>query len=103
MSKPEDSAAAPEQAAFSRLEGAIARMVEQHGRLAARAEAAEARAAELTEAVKRFTGDEAEAGRIMTRIRTLEEENADLRARLDRGRDGVDRMIARIRFLENQG
>ena len=39
----------------------------------------------------------------MTRIRTLEEENADLRARLERGRDGVDRMIARIRFLENQG
>lgn len=103
MSKPGDNAAAAEQAAFSRLEGAIARMIEQHGRVVKRAEAAEARVAELTEAVKRFTGDEAEAGRIMTRIRTLEEENADLRARLERGRDGVDRMIARIRFLENQG
>jgi predicted RNase H-like nuclease (RuvC/YqgF family) len=103
VSKPEDSGAVAEQAAFSRLEGAIARMVEQRGRLTARAEAAEARVAELTEAVKRFTGDEAEAGRIMTRIRTLEEENADLRARLERARDGVDRMIARIRFLENQG
>jgi predicted nuclease with TOPRIM domain len=78
-------------------------MLEEHTRTTKRAEAAEARVAELTEAVKRFTGDEAEAGRIMTRIRTLEEENADLRARLDRGRDGVERMIARIRFLENQG
>ena len=103
MSKPGDSVVAAEQAAFSRLEAAIARMSEQHASTVRRAEAAEARVAELTEAVKRFTGDEAEAGRIMTRIRTLEEENADLRARLERGRDGVDRMIARIRFLENQG
>ena len=103
MSEPGGNGGAPEQAALSRLEGAIARMVEKHGRLVARAEAAEARAAELTEAVRRFTGDEAEAGRILTRIRVLEEENADLRARLERGRDGVDRMIARIRFLENQG
>ena len=103
MSKPGDSGAAAEQAAFGRLEEAIARLLEHDMHAVQRAEAAEARVAELTEAVKRFTGDEAEAGRIMTRIRTLEEENADLRARLERGRDGVERMIARIRFLENQG
>jgi len=103
VSKPGDSGAVAEQAAFTRLERAIARMVEQHARTTQRAQAAEARVAELTEAVRRFTGDEAEAGRIMTRIRTLEEENAELRTRLERGRDGVDRMIARIRFLENQG
>ena len=39
----------------------------------------------------------------MSRLKGLEQENADLRARLERGRDGVDRMLARIRFLENQG
>jgi len=53
--------------------------------------------------VQRFTGDEAEAGRLLSRLKRLESENEDLRGRLDRGRAGVERMIARIRFLENQG
>jgi predicted nuclease with TOPRIM domain len=58
---------------------------------------------ELSELVKRFTGDDAEAGLMLTRLKRLEDENADLRGRLDQGRAGVERMIARIRFLENQG
>ena len=63
----------------------------------------EAKSAELSELVKRFTGDDAEAGRMLTRLKRLEDENSDLRGRLDQGRAGVERMIARIRFLENQG
>ena len=65
--------------------------------------AAEARVAELSQLLQRFTGDQAEADRLVSRLSSLEEENADLRARIDRGRDGVERMIARIRFLENRG
>jgi len=38
----------------------------------------------------------------MTRLKRLEDENAELRDRLEAGREGVERMIARIRFLENQ-
>jgi predicted nuclease with TOPRIM domain len=110
VSKPEDNGGAPHDAAFDRLESAIGRLVERleaSGEKAAeeraRADAAEARTAELAELVKRFTGDEAEAGRLMSRLKSLEQENAELRARLERGRDGVDRMLARIRFLENKG
>ena len=65
--------------------------------------AAAARNAELTALLQRFTGDEEEAGEFVARLKSLESENAELRGRLDAGRDGVDRMIARINFLENQG
>ncbi len=110
MSQPEDNGERPDERAFARLKAAVDRMLERLEVEAdradaerARAEAAEARTFELSELVKRFTGDEVEADRLMTRLRGLEEENAELRSRLERGRDGVDRMIARIRFLENRG
>ena len=35
-------------------------------------------------------------------LRSLEEENQDLRGRLEKGRQGVERLLARIRFLEGQ-
>jgi predicted RNase H-like nuclease (RuvC/YqgF family) len=67
-----------------------------------RVQAAEAKSAELDEVVRRFTGNEDEAGRILTRLRDLEEENADLKGRLAEGRAGIDRLLSKIRFLENQ-
>lgn len=103
MSQPEDNVAAPEQAAFAALEGAVAMALDRLGSATKRARAAEAKSAELSELVERFTGDEAEAGRMLTRLRRLEEDNSNLRARLDQGRAGVERMIARISFLESQG
>jgi hypothetical protein len=39
---------------------------------------------------------------LLTRLQRLEEENADLRSRVERGRAGVDRLLAKVRFLENQ-
>lgn len=102
MSKPADNGGG-EKAAFARLESAVGRLLERLADESRRAEAAEARSTELNQLVQRFTGDEAEAGRLLTRLKRLEMENADLRGRLDRGRTGVERMIARIRFLENQG
>jgi predicted RNase H-like nuclease (RuvC/YqgF family) len=70
--------------------------------VSARAEEAEAKSEELEEIVRRFTGDEAEAGRLLTRLSDLEEENTDLHGRLKNGRSGVDRLLAKIRFLEAQ-
>lgn len=102
MSQPEGNGEQPD-AAFARLEGAVGRLLDRLSAAKSRAEAAEAKSAELAQLVQRFTGDEAEAGELMTRLRSLEEENQELRSRLERGRTGVERMIARIRFLENQG
>ena len=46
--------------------------------------------------------DPAEAGRLLSRLKALESENEDLHARLEQGREGVERVLARIRFLEEQ-
>lgn len=102
MSKSAVNDEAPEQAAFAALEGVVGQALESLAGLSKRAQSAEAKNAELSELVKRFTGDDAEAGRMLSRLKRLEEENADLRHRLQLGRAGVERMIARIRFLENQ-
>lgn len=102
MSNPGGSPDHPERAALRRLEGAVARAAERLEELHARATAAEARGAELEHLLRRFTGDDAEAARALSRLRALEAENAELRARLALGRAGVDRMLARLRFLEEQ-
>lgn len=102
MSKPEDSGTPDEKAAFARLERAVGRLLDRLEATTMRAEAAEARGAELATLVERFTGNESDAGELVDRLKRLEAQNEDLRTRLERGRDGVDRMLARIRFLENQ-
>jgi hypothetical protein len=70
--------------------------------LTRRVEDAELRSAQLQELVGRFTGDAGEAGRLLTQLGQLDDENTDLRARLEEGRAGVDRLLAKIRFLEGQ-
>lgn len=102
MSKPGDNGGSPEKEAFDTLERAVAQTLERLQAMSQRVAAAEARSAELGELVKRFTGDETEPERILSRLKGLEDENVDLRARIAQGREGVDRMLAKLRFLENQ-
>ena len=102
MSNREDSAARPERAALHELDRAVGSAVERVRALRARTEDAEARARDLQELLHRFTGDPEEAGRLLGRMRALQAENADLRQRLAKGREGVERMLARLRFLEDQ-
>lgn len=100
MSNTEVDGGQPERAAFQELDEAIGTLIEELSTMKARASEAESKSAELEELVQRFTGDDAEAGRMLTRLKDLESENTDLKERLDRGRDGVERLIARIKFLE---
>ncbi len=102
MSNTEGSAGQAEISALRELEAALGRLIQELTLTRGRASEAEAKSAELAEIVKRFTGDEGEAGRLLTRLQSLEAENADLRARFDRGRQGVERLLARIKFLEEQ-
>jgi hypothetical protein len=39
---------------------------------------------------------------MIDRLHILEEENRDLRARLDQGKEGVGKLLKRIKFLEEQ-
>jgi len=91
-----------EREAFAALESAVGQALDRLAKMSERVQESEARNAELDEVVRRFTGDQQEAGRILTRLRELETENADLKGRLEEGRAGVDRLLSKIRFLENQ-
>jgi len=102
VSNPGGNGEQPEREAFAALERAVGQALERLELMQRRVRAAEARSTELDEIVRRFTADGAEAGRILTRLRHLEAENADLKGRLADGRAGVDRLLSKIRFLENQ-
>ncbi|MDZ7779617.1 MAG: hypothetical protein U5R14_06710 [Gemmatimonadota bacterium] len=102
MYGPGDREERPEEAALEDLERAVADAVERLRDLQERVEAAETRSAQLQQLVGRFTGDAKGASDLLTRLGHLDDENADLRERLDRGRAAVERLLARIRFLEDQ-
>ena len=70
------------------LEGEVVRMNEQGG--------------ELEELLKGVTSGEAGPREMIAKLHILEEENRDLRRRLEEGREGVDRLLAQIKFLEEQ-
>ncbi len=102
MSNPEGNGDHAAWSALDELEGVVDAALAEVEQLRRRAAEIEAEHAEMTELLRRFTQDEESPGRLLTRLETLEGENADLRDRLERGRDGVKRMLARIRFMEEQ-
>ena len=102
MSRPEHSPAEPERVALGELDRAVTRMLEQLTELRSRVQVAEQKSVELEEVVRRFTGNPEETGRLLSRLEQIQSENLDLRERLHAGREGIDRVLARIRFLENQ-
>ena len=101
MSNPEDNGGPPEALAFEALERAVTQALAHIETMESQLAEAHSKNVELSEVVKRFTGDPGEADRILSRLGQLEEENEDLRRRLTEGREGVDRLLAKIRFLEN--
>ena len=102
MSNTGGSGEGPDHAALTELEGAVGGLLDRLAVVSARAEEAEGKSEEFEELVKRFTGDGAEAGQMLSRLKGLEEENQDLRSRLKTGRESVGKLLAKIRFLEEQ-
>ena len=79
--------------AISRLEDAVDRLL---------AELAEARAGAAALASAGSGKDPANATEMALRIEALEGENQDLRDRLSSGRGVAERLVAKIRFLEEK-
>jgi len=98
-----DNGARSARDAFAELEGAVNHALDRLSAMTERAEAAEKKSAELNELMRRFSGSPEQAGDVLTRLKRLEDENADLKGRLEKGRAGVDRLLAKVRFLEGQG
>jgi len=94
--------AARERHPLEELERAVGDMLDRLGWMNERMALAEEKSEELEELLRRFTSHEVDPGDIVARLRKLEAENLDLRARVDQGRQGVERLLAKIRFLENQ-
>jgi hypothetical protein len=100
MSNPEGNGEGPEQTAFVELEKIVEAALRHLAEVTRRAEIAEDRNAEFETLIKRFTGDEGDAGQVLHRLAQLEEDNEDMRSRLEAGQVSVNKLIAKIRFVE---
>jgi len=102
MSNPAGNGEGLEQAAFIELERIVDAALRHLGEVTRRAEMAEDRNAEFEALIKRFAGDEGDAGQVLHRLAELEEDNQNMRSRLEAGQVSVDKLIAKIRFMEEQ-
>ena len=102
MSNPAGNGEGLEQAAFIELERIADAALRHLGEATRRAEMAEDRNAEFEALIKRFAGDEGDAGQVLHRLAELEEDNENMRSRLEAGQVSVDKLIAKIRFMEEQ-
>ena len=102
MSNPAGNGEGLEQAAFIELERIVDAALRHLGDVTRRAEMAEDRNAEFEALIKRFAGDEGDAGQVLHRLAELEEDNENMRSRLEAGQVSVDKLIAKIRFMEEQ-
>jgi predicted nuclease with TOPRIM domain len=89
--------------AFDRLEAAVDAALARVERLQGELGAARAQAGEMKTLLQKFTGGEEDPAQFMSRLQRLEDENGVLTERLRKGREGVQKLLARIRFLEEQG
>lgn len=88
--------------ALSRLEAVVDRLLEEHGAALGRAREAEARVEELEAHLSALAKDGSDPIVLREAIADLESRNADLKARIGEGREGVERLLSRIRFLEQR-
>jgi hypothetical protein len=92
----------PPEAALDGLATAVERALERVSQMQDRLRVAEGRRDELEGLLAKMADGSANPAEMLTRLKSLEIENADLARRLDDGREGVERLLAKIRFLEEQ-
>jgi predicted nuclease with TOPRIM domain len=105
VSRPEDktSGRSWDREAFDRLEAAVEAALVRVETLRVELRASKEKATEMETLLRKFTGGEEDPASLLSRLQRLEDENGVLTERLRKGRDGVQRILARIRFLEEQG
>jgi Mg2+ and Co2+ transporter CorA len=88
--------------AFKLLEGTIDSTLEEIRRLRERLASAEDQSKEMDEMLRGITDGEQSPRDMLRQLHHLEKENHELRGRLGEGMESVDRLLARVRFLEDQ-
>ncbi len=103
MSNPESARQAPDASEpFARLESAVRRLIRRSAALRAELRSARERNRELMELLAPIAAGEAGPESVLERLRAAEDGRRELEGRLERGREVVERMMARMRFLEDQ-
>ena len=90
---------APDKA-VERLENAVTAALTRVELLEGEVVRMNAQGEELEGLLKGVTSGEGGPREMVAKLHILEEENRDLRRRLDEGREGVNRLLAQIKFLE---
>jgi hypothetical protein len=89
-------------AAWRRLEEAVQRMAADRGAWRERALAAEERIGELESALRDVSAGRLNPVALAERSRELEAENRALGDRVDRARETVERIMARLQFTQEE-
>lgn len=102
MSNPGADGSGERGQAMDVLEQAVDRAIEEL--LAARQQVREARerAERSDQLLREFVDGRQDPAQLAERVKELETRNRDLRDRIRRGREGVDGILASIRFLEDR-
>jgi len=92
---------APDKA-VERLENAVTAALKKVELLEGEVVRVNAQGKELEGMLKGVTSGKVGPREMVSKLHILEEENRDLRRRLDEGREGVNRLLAQVKFLEEQ-
>lgn len=84
------------------LDVAVARAVAEVRALRRRAREAEERAERSDQLLREFGDGTQDPAALASKVTELQRENEALRDRVRRGREGIDQIMARIRFLEGR-
>lgn len=87
---------------YIRLERAVHRLLDEVAGYRARAQVAEARAAELQRTLRELSSGSLDPMKLKEGVRKLEEENRELRRRMVQAQDRIRRLIARFDFLREE-
>ena len=87
-------------AELERLSGSVRRLLSEWDRWQRRATGAETRVRELESALREVTSGKVDPMALGERVHALEQENRFLARRLDRARESVKRISARLQFLD---
>lgn len=103
MSESEGNRTPPaEREALSKLEAGVGRLLAEVGHLRSRLRRTEARVRDLEALLMRFTKGDTDPAELRDTIVRLEGENQELKARIRDGREQVERLLSRVRFLEGR-
>jgi len=103
VSSPGSEDERPELAARARLEAMVGRLVDQLRLHRERGDRAESRVRDLEGLLARFARGEEDPARMALRLDELRQENLELRERMNEGKNGVERLLSQVRYLDEHG